>query len=121
MGANNVMRGISQLSTPSPPVPVPSYSSLPLISSCSPPLLFSPLLCVDQDAKTKQVVVTVSCFPGLDSMATPVAELGEGRLSAKAAQGSASCCLPAPSGANEKSSPRGAPMQHLAPRRNPEG
>ena len=33
-------------------------------------------------------------------------------------------CYPgvgAPSGANEKSSPRGAPMQHLAPRRNPEG
>ena len=29
--------------------------------------------------------------------------------------------LPAPSGANKKASPRGAPMQHLAPRRNPEG
>ena len=29
-------------------------------------------------------------------------------------------CLPAPSGANKKSFPRGAPMQHLAPRRNPE-
>ena len=29
--------------------------------------------------------------------------------------------LPAPSGANKKSFPRGAPMQHLAPRRNPEG
>ena len=28
--------------------------------------------------------------------------------------------LPAPSGANKKSFPRGAPMQHLAPRRNPE-
>ena len=28
--------------------------------------------------------------------------------------------LPAPSGANKKPSPRGAPMQHLAPRRNPE-
>ena len=30
-------------------------------------------------------------------------------------------CLPAPSWANKKASPRGAPMQHLAPRRNPEG
>ena len=30
-------------------------------------------------------------------------------------------CPPAPSGANKKSFPRGAPMQHLAPRRNPEG
>ena len=29
--------------------------------------------------------------------------------------------LPAPSGANKKSVPRGAPMQRLAPRRNPEG
>ena len=28
--------------------------------------------------------------------------------------------LPAPSGANEKSFPRGAPMQHLSPRQNPE-
>ena len=28
------------------------------------------------------------------------------------------CLLPAPSGANRKSVPRGAPMQHLAPRRN---
>ena len=28
--------------------------------------------------------------------------------------------LPAPSGANKKSFPRGAPMQHLAPRRNPQ-
>ena len=30
-------------------------------------------------------------------------------------------CLPARSGANKKSFPRGAPMQHLAPRRNLEG
>ena len=28
--------------------------------------------------------------------------------------------LHVPSGANNKSFPRGAPMQHLAPRRNPE-
>ena len=28
--------------------------------------------------------------------------------------------LLAPSGANQKSFPRGVPMQHLAPRRNPE-
>ena len=29
--------------------------------------------------------------------------------------------IPAPNMANNKSFPRGAPMQHLAPRRNPEG
>ena len=36
-------------------------------------------------------------------------------------RGCEQCVLLAPCGANKKSFPRGAPMQHLAPRQNPEG
>ena len=44
-----------------------------------------------------------------------------GRQQLPSPRGCEQCVLPAPCGAYKKSSPRGAPMQHLAPRRNPEG